>query len=142
MDSGPVSVMQNSGYDAGWAEPNLILKMLQAEEQRRMKAEEFQRRPVYQDTWSPWEPICSGATTADSAPTPTPSSLWGSDVWAPPPPDTWAPPGLTPRPPPRLDDPSNAELDIGLDYDPFRSLSNIWAPQTPNFWKPPTTSNN
>lgn len=66
------------------------------------------------DTWSPWEPICSGSVPAnESVPAPTPTSnasLWGNNVWAPPPPpDTWAPPGLAPRPPLRLEDP---ELDV------------------------------
>ncbi|XP_054261852.1 transmembrane protein 131 isoform X2 [Macrosteles quadrilineatus] len=130
-----------------WTEPPLLLKMLQAQEQRRLEAEEFQRRPVFQDTWTPWEPICTGSSAPDTTPAPPHTTgLWGSDVWAPPPPpDTWAPPGLAPRPPPRLpcDDPTNPDLDLGLEYDPFRSLSNIWAPNTPNnFWKPSTTRNN
>lgn len=44
---------QNNGYESVWSEPHLVLKMLQAEEQRRLEAEEFQRHSAFQGLLSP-----------------------------------------------------------------------------------------
>ncbi|XP_039300801.1 probable pathogenesis-related protein ARB_02861 [Nilaparvata lugens] len=96
--------------------------------------------------------------------------MWGSDVWAPGPPGRlspqppvlapphtpWAPPGLAPpsqQPPPLQQNAAVAnqslvrggDIDQGLDYHPFRSLSNIWSPSTTphhhsTIWQPPTSN--